>query len=396
MQRFAARPHFQFSPPKTQIGLRGHRGPRPVEVQLLARYPFLPQAREHIRTTGYKTGELLADAPFERARSRAMARVRGAMAPDGIPDAATASEAEAELELLSYPVARMILAHVGDSYLSNRYAVAESKLSSHRLAHEDAPDTVWAVAAGLGLPLEPPDEGGSFARMHFLDYLRYAPTRDAAWKLVNQPLRGGFVSLSRDRVIRLAEEGLRDRILEELESLERPGREVARAFPRELNELTVALAAHRARFRPEEGGELRVEAFPPCMKAIWTGIQNHVNIPHMGRFAIVSFLHKLGMDSEAILRFFSAVPDFDVNKSRYQIEHITGKIGGSTEYTPPNCSTMQTYGICPLEQRDYICLNLITHPLGYYRKRLRQLPAKPSPPAAAEPAAKAPEATHAG
>jgi DNA primase large subunit len=130
----------------------------------------------------------------------------------------------------------------------------------------------------------------------------------------------------------------------------------------------------------ETSGEIRVEAFPPCMKAIWGGIQAHVNIPHMGRFAIVTFLHKLGMDSEAILQFFAQVPDFDVNKSRYQIEHITGKIGGGTEYSSPGCSTMQTYGICPLDQRDEICLNEIRHPLSYYRKKLRRIPPKPAAP----------------
>lgn len=364
-----------------------------VELQLLARYPFLPSARDYIRESDYKAGELLTDAAFDRARQRAVARVRGALSSDGIPDEPAVNDAEAELELLSYPVARMVLAHFGDSYLSNRYAVAESKLTTRRLGHEQDPQAVWDVATGLGVPLEPPTEGGSYARLHFLDYLHYAPARDAQWKLVNQPLRGGFVSLSRDRVIRLVEEGLRDRLSEELVALERPGREVQRAFPKELNEISMVLSAHRARFQQEATGEVRPEAFPPCISAIWSGIQNHQNIPHMGRFAIVTFLHKQGMDSEAILKFFSAVPDFDVSKSRYQIEHITGKIGGSTEYTPPTCATMQTYGICPLDLRDEICFS-IKHPLSYYRKKLRLVPPKPaaSPPAPPVNAAEVPRA----
>lgn len=376
-----------------------------MELQLLARYPFLPAARDYIKGSGYKAGELLTDPTFDRSRQRALARVRSSMSVDGIPDEPAVNDVEAEIELLSYPVARMVLAHFGDQYLSNRYAVAESKLTTRRLTAEQDADAVWAVAIGLGLPLEPPTEGGSYARLHFLDYLQYSPARDPQWKLVNQPLRGGFVSLSRERVIRLVEEGLRDRLTEELVALEKPGREVQRAFPKELNEISTILAAHRARFQQETTGEVRPEAFPPCIKAIWSGIQNHQNIPHMGRFAIVTFLHKQGMDSEAILKFFSAVPDFDVNKSRYQIEHITGKIGGSTEYTPPTCSTMQTYGICPLDMRDDICFS-IKHPLSYYRKSLRLVPAKPPAPPpeiASAPAAapapvspKSPEAPRAG
>lgn len=364
-----------------------------MDLQLLARYPFFPAARDYIRESGYTAGELLTDPTFERSRQRALARVRASMSADGIADEPSVNDVEAEIELLSYPVARMILAHFGDQYLSNRYAVAESKLTTKRLSAEKDPDVVWTVAVGLGFPLEPPLEGGSYARLHFLDYLQYSPARDPQWKLVNQPLRGGFVSLARDRVIRLVEEGLRDRLTEELVALERPGREVQRAFPKELNEISTILAAHRARFQQESTGEVRPDAFPPCIKAIWSGIQNHQNIPHMGRFAIVTFLHKQGMDSEAILKFFSAVPDFDVSKSRYQIEHITGKIGGSTEYTPPTCSTMQTYGICPLDMRDDICFS-IKHPLSYYRKKLRLVPAKPPTPTPgpAVPAVPAPDA----
>ncbi|MBI2078758.1 MAG: DNA primase large subunit PriL [Euryarchaeota archaeon] len=352
-----------------------------MDVQLLARYPYVPLAREYVKAQGYQLGDLLVDAAFERVRRRAVQRVKGSMERDGIADVAAATEAESEVELLSYPVARLLLAELHDPYLTSRYAVAESKLLNERLSSEQDDRVVWTVATALGVPLEAASDTESFARLHFLDFLRHAPGRDPSWKLVNQRLSAGFVSLDRARVVRLTEQALKDRLEDEVAELERPGREVAKAFPKELPELTTILAAHRARFAQDTSGEVRIEAFPPCMKAIWGGIQAHVNIPHMGRFAIVTFLHKLGMDSEAVLKFFSQVPDFDVNKSRYQIEHITGKIGGGTEYSTPGCSTMQTYGICPLEQRDEVCFS-ITHPLNYYRKRLRTLPpAKPSPPA---------------
>lgn len=363
-------------------------------LALLARYPFLSSAREHVRTKGYSVGDLVRDAAYDRARRRAFARVHAALERDAGSAEPPATEVAAEIELLSYPLSRLILAHFGDTYLNNRFAVAESKAASRLLHSEKNADVIWAVGDDLGVGFEPATDEASFARIHFLDFLRYAPARDPEWKLVNQPLARGFVSLSRDRAIRLIETSLRDRLVDELDELERPGRDVVKPIERELTELQTVLLAHRARFQSEAVGEVRPEAFPPCMKAIWAGIQGHVNIPHMGRFAIVSFLHKLGMDSEAILRFFSAVPDFDVNKSRYQIEHITGKIGGTTEYTPPNCSTMQTYGICPLEQRDEICLKLIHHPLSYYRRKLRMIP--PSKPAAAPTPAPAAEVPRAG
>jgi DNA primase large subunit len=48
----------------------------------------------------------------------------------------------------------------------------------------------------------------------------------------------------------------------------------------------------------------------------------------------------------------------------YQVEHISG--GGGTEYTPPSCMTMKTYGLCV--NRDFYCKN-VSHPLSYYRSR---------------------------
>lgn len=349
------------------------------DALFLCRYPFLPEARGRVQQGGFVLADLLGDPAYQRARTRAVRRVKGSLEGSGIGAPHAANENEAILELLSYPLARALVVTVGDSYLTQRYATAESKLASAQLQKEEG-ETVWQVATQLGLPLDASPEP-FFARLHFLDYLRNAPARDPAWKLVNQPLSGGRVSLAREQVVRLAEEALKNRLLDELDELERPGRALHDALGRELNEIQTLVSAHRARFAPEATGPLRPEAFPPCMQAIWTGIKNHVNVPHMGRFAIVSFLHTLGMTSEDILRFFASVPDFDVNKSRYQIEHITGQIG-ATQYTPPSCSTMQTYGICPLEERDDICLRLIHHPLSYYRKKLRQLP----PPQAPRPA----------
>ncbi len=345
--------------------------------RVLARYPFLAEARAWVQEGGYVLGDLLKDPAYERPRRRAVQRVKSAFQKDGLPEANGSSETDSTVELLSYPLARALVATVGDSYLASRYAVGEAKLLHGRLSADDD-DTLWTVAASLQLPLRPAEQ--AFARIHFLDYLRHAPGRDPAWKLVNQALDHGWVELARDRIVRLCEEAYRERLLEELDGLERPGRPFLEAFEVDLNQIRTMLAAHRAKFESDTEGPVRPEAFPPCIQAVWNGIKGHVNVPHMGRFAIVSFLHTLGMNSEDILKFFSSVPDFDASKSRYQIEHITGKIG-ATQYTPPSCGTMQTYGICPLEQRDDICLRLIHHPLAYYRKKLWVLgPAKPAAP----------------
>ena len=105
------------------------------------------------------------------------------------------------------------------------------------------------------------------------------------------------------------------------------------------------------------------------MRTMLAKVQSGENLPHSGRFALTSFLHSIGMSAEEILKLFGSSPDFDSDKSRYQIEHITGEISG-TEYTPPECSTMKSYGICLDE--DKLCKKeWMTHPLKYYRLKDR-------------------------
>ena len=94
------------------------------------------------------------------------------------------------------------------------------------------------------------------------------------------------------------------------------------------------------------------------------------NVPHMGRFALVSFLNSLKLSTNDILKIFSTAPDYEEERTRYQIEHIAGKIS-STSYTPPGCDKMRTFGICPTDEMDDLCKKK-RHPLSYYKAKWSQ------------------------
>ena len=70
------------------------------------------------------------------------------------------------------------------------------------------------------------------------------------------------------------------------------------------------------------------------------------------------------MDNDRIAELYARSPDFDREKTMYQVGHITG--GGGTEYTAPACAAMRTTGLCI--RPDKIC-ETINHPLSYYRKK---------------------------
>jgi DNA primase large subunit len=90
----------------------------------------------------------------------------------------------------------------------------------------------------------------------------------------------------------------------------------------------------------------------------------------MGRFAMAAFLLNIGIGEEDLLGMFKAFTDFNERLAQYQVEHIAGKRGSRRKYTPPNCATMQTHGLCV--NPDDLCAT-IRHPLSYYRRKARSL-----------------------
>ena len=127
---------------------------------------------------------------------------------------------------------------------------------------------------------------------------------------------------------------------------------------------------HRKKIEAAPMGKLSVEKLPPCMKQILAAIQNGENVPHVGRFALVAFLNSLKLDINDILKLFSSAPDYEEERTRYQVEHISGTMS-STSYKPPGCDKMRTYGICPSEEIDEICKKT-RHPLTYYKIRWKK------------------------
>src|SRR5439155_913891 len=83
--------------------------------------------------------------------------------------------------------------------------------------------------------------------------------------------------------------------------------EILTVFKGDLREIRGVLEAKKATFKAEDIGKVSITRFPPCMYNLLAQIQNHENVPHMGRFAIVAFLHHIGLGNEEIYRVFGDV-----------------------------------------------------------------------------------------
>lgn len=338
-----------------------------ADLVRLAYYPFLPEVREAVRVAGPDLPSVLTSPLYQAVRDRAMERIEGALA-DGFQSANVWDQRSALLELLSVPLARMLAASFADKILINRYAASEARQAHDHLLRDPDPDAVDAALAALSIQAEPL-EGGSW-RMHISAYIRAAP-HEPSWKLILRQVAAGHVELGKSDMARLVQEALQRRITTELEA------ERARPMPEEIKEAlatmlkTLEPKVEEARLNWNTGdfGPVQPDLFPPCIKEIFESLKRGENVVHHGRFAFATFLHTVGWNSEQILDYLSSTPNFDREKSRYQIEHVTGEKSVGA-YTPPGCATMQTNGICPLDKRDGLCFK-IKHPLSYYRAQLR-------------------------
>jgi DNA primase large subunit len=317
-------------------------------------FPFTEPAVEQVRSLGISLDDLLDKRGFSAVRKRAVERVI-----ESIIKERPSEPVNPDVELLSYPLARAIVSSMKDELLLRRFALAESKLAASRL--ESSRDAILPISAELGMS---PVRDGDGYKVHFSEYITAAAKmRSPKWKLVNKSLNLGYLTVSSDEMIRLMEEQIRDRIKRGLPlSLEPHQEEKLQALAKSIAE---ELSIQKEREKVDLG-DVKEGSFPPCMKAMLSQVSVGGNLAHTARFALTSFLLQINMSVDQIVGLFNTSPDFDIERTRYQVQHIAGASG--TRYKPPSCKTMATYGNCPGE--DDLCRR-IRHPLSYYERKAR-------------------------
>jgi DNA primase large subunit len=337
------------------------------ELTTLAKYPFLQDTRQFIKENGPSIHELLHDAPYERARIISIERLDNALKNRDVGRRSLANESDCIMEILSYPLARMVAVCIGDSFFKKRYALGEA-FHVYRYLLNESTSFLLSVAKELQINVQHNPESNSI-KIYFKDYLRNAPTRYKEWKMVNRGVHDGFLTISHKDLARILLESLRERINNELAARD-CDKNVSQVFSSDIQRFQNMLALQKQKTEATPVGKVSIEKLPPCMKDILSAIQSGENVPHMGRFALVAFLSSLKLNTNDILKLFSTAPDYQEDKTRYQVEHITGA-SSSTEYKCPGCEKMRTYGICPVDKMDDLCKK-IHHPLSYYSNKWKQ------------------------
>jgi len=330
----------------------------------LAKYPFLKETAQYIRPLGLQIDDL-ASAGMDQLLRRAEERVDEAI----INRCIDRNLKKIDLEILSFPVALLIVIATENSFIKKRYALAEAKQTSRDLAFEPkekilkiARDFDWNINLSAKVDIDTPLE----FTIKFTDYLRNAARlHDKKWKLTNSILSHGNIYLNRKDAARLLEEEVRRRVEKRLDV----------KLPKYPPELTAA-AERVKKLASEVIGAMETDelpkvvvqtAFPPCINALYHEASSSHHLSHVGRFTLTSFLINIGMPAEKVNELYKTFSDYNERLTLYQIEHIAGERGSGTHYNPPQCSVLQTHGVC--KNRDDLCRR-IYHPLGYYKQKI--------------------------
>jgi DNA primase large subunit len=338
----------------------------------------MKEAAEHVRELGLDINELESDffVPF---LDRAEKRVKDALV-DVSAYAQTQPRDEPkdyEIEVFSFPIAVMLVVGTEESFIKNRYALAEAKRASAMLRYEEK-EKLLEVANNFGWDARLVNDFSlqpyTFAVL-FTVFLKNATGfHDTNWKLVNHLLIDGEVYLTEREVSRLLEEEIRKYIEERLDT---KIKSLPPAIMARVNRLRQLAAEKQEQIRLQEMPERVVlEAFPSCIKGVYDSVSAGRPASHLGRFALTSFLLSVGMSAEDVFKFFRSVSDFNERMTRYQVEHIAGSRGSGTKYTPPNCSTLRTHGICISPEPE--CRGAV-NPLVCYKRKLRNVPEEEQP-----------------
>ncbi len=332
----------------------------------LAKYPFSAEAAEYIKSKGLML-EDLASQEFRPILAKAEERARGAMLEGRIPEWRRGEE---EMEIISYPIALMLMSLVRDQGVQRRFALAEAK-RAYGFLREDSSEKILRIGEGtFGMRIRTAGESRSNRfyefELYFADYLKdTASLRHGKWKLCNRILSSGWVSLTREELARLIQEEVYRRILERLSTPIDGEPEFLKPIVSGLRGLAESARGTAEYLEAPKG--LILEAMPPCIKSLYEGAIHGRNISHMGRFALTAFLAGAGLGEEDIIRVFQSSADFDGRKTKYQVEHIFGLRGSRIRYKPPKCDTMRTHGLCVGPEGE---CGGIRHPMAYYERRL--------------------------
>ncbi len=330
-----------------------------IDEKDLINYPFLKESQNFVSSYSGSPEQFLTTplgkAALAQAKERILSSIVGKSGQKSTARPATPTDSMGvKVNVSGYAIARVILSCMKDRLVIDRFTRNEAQKAYECLIDEEREKKIF-VATSLGIDIDA-------AAVPLVPYVELtAGMREERWRLVNRDIEHGMVKVKKNETDELLRECIRVTISRNL-PLPVAG-EICEVLGPIVKEISMAEQQHLL----EQFGSVEETCFPPCIQALITALSAGTNISHPGRFALTAFLHNIGMSPTDITGLFCRAPDFDISRTIYQVQHISGR--GGTEYRAPSCAAMRTTAICV--KKDLLC-ERVTHPLTYYKRKKRE------------------------
>jgi DNA primase large subunit len=348
-----------------------------------ARYPFLAAARESVREADIGLAAIVTGDERHAAVERGVERVRRALIDGTVRPAEDGRRWGTQAELLSYPVARVLVSLLDAPGAVEKYASAEADTAYERFTDDfenpddglkSTPDSAISLDALLaefdlaGSVVETAERDGY--RIAVGDYLPLSSGLDGeSWRLVTRQLADGHVKISAPELHELLREAVRQQVAEGLptqvpEKIEAGLTDEVAELEDTFSEIDVS----------PDIDTLAPERFPPCVTGLLERARAGESLPDHSEFALVSFLASANADADEIYDLAGIESDTAKKAYHYRVARVGDESGA--QYAPPSCESMQAYGECPVADEedpteDARC-ETIPHPLAYYEDALAE------------------------
>jgi len=354
-----------------------------VNFDLVKRYPWLPSLKKAYPKKGSKgpiefINEVFASDNNNNIKERVLEFFKGAF--NKIEDFSFYMDDEANIDF--YIVIKIFLSILNNKQIANRIAELYSKITVRSLNSEiNSEFNLYYIYKDLGFDILYSEEPIIYKknkvkeqdfnlqtkfRIHFINYLKLAANlRDDYRKLVNNSVSNGYVFIQPDDLNRLIQEYVRIKFLNQI-NIEDLRNELFKnqTFKNLYEKISEIWEEKKEEFEYSFEMGFRKDQdlsnyLPPCSQEILAKIKEGQNLVHTERLGIVWFLNALKYPEEEIINLFSALPDFNKDKTGYQVRFAIKK-----GYIPYSCKSLKSYNLCMAKKyKDKLCLK------GYFSKK---------------------------
>ncbi len=307
----------------------------------LAKYPFLNEAGEYLRDSGFGWEEI--DRPDMKATiDRAAQRIQ-----IGIHGKISDNLERYEIEILTFLISLIIVKSIGFEPVLKKFALAEARRAEKFLTEDLKKQSelqrralfVKIFEDLFRLKIDISGDRGLF-KVRVVDYVaRSSHFHEQDWKLINRLVHNGYVYLDADETVRLIRNELSVLIYEKIKAMALPG--LPEAIKKKADQLRKEFVGHY-----ELGPTTVVTEYPPCIKHAIEVMNQGENLPHSARILLATYMLGANKPIDEIVLMFENAPDFNEKITRYQVEHLAGMKGGHTKYSVPSCDKVRNQNLC--------------------------------------------------